>query len=90
MTRTTAFASERNGQRGGRVITVGGRSLIDGQFLAERLGVARTTVWRLAHSGRIGYYVIGRRWFFCESEVVEALRVPATVAGGAKSSPGCA
>lgn len=56
--------------------------LVDGAELGRRLGVGRTTIWRLAKAGRIPYYSIGRRWMFSETEVVEALRVP--VGGKAK------
>jgi excisionase family DNA binding protein len=58
-------------------IHVAGRELMDGGELARRLGVGRTTIWRLARTGRIPYYTIGRRWMFCEAEVLDALRVDA-------------
>ena len=60
-------------------VTAAGHQLVDGAELGRRLGVCRTTIWRLAHTGRIPYYCIGRRWLFSEPEVVEALRVPADV-----------
>ena len=63
-------------QQTGTRIAIGGRELVDGVELARRLGVARTTVWRLARLRRIGRYTIGRRWFYCEAEVLDALRVP--------------
>ena len=59
-------------------LKVAGRELVDGGELARRLGVGRTTIWRLARVGRIPYYCIGRRWMFCETEVLDALRVDAT------------
>lgn len=59
-------------------IIVANRELVDGYELARRLGVGRTTVWRLARTGRIPRYEIGRRWMFCEAECLDALRVANT------------
>ena len=82
----TGQVLERNSRQPKEHLTVGGRSLVDGFSLAEHLGVTRTTVWRLARSGRIGHYQIGRRWYFSESEVLEALRVPASAQVHAETS----
>jgi excisionase family DNA binding protein len=56
------------------ILIVAGRELVDGAELARRLAVSRTTVWRLAKLGRIPYFEIGRRWYFAEPEVLDALR----------------
>jgi excisionase family DNA binding protein len=61
-----------------------GHDLLDGAELARRMNVGRTTVWRLAKHGHIPYFVMGRRWMFEESEVLEALRVRQTRSGGAR------
>lgn len=69
-------------------LTVAGSELVDGKVLARRLCLSRTTVWRLAKLGRIPYYEVGRRWLFCEREVLEALHVsviPADAYGGAQA-----
>lgn len=60
-------------------LVVGGKELVDTVELARRLQLGRTTVWRLARAGRIPFYKIGRRWMFCEAEVLDALRVSAAV-----------
>jgi len=61
-----------------------GHDLLDGAELARRMNVGRTTVWRLAKQGLIPYFVMGRRWMFEESEVLEALRVRQTRSGGVR------
>jgi excisionase family DNA binding protein len=55
-------------------VRLAGRDLVDGAELARRMNLARTTVWRLAKSRQIPYFVVGRRWLFDESEVLDALR----------------
>jgi excisionase family DNA binding protein len=76
----------RNALEPTQQLTVAGRQLVDGADLGRRLGVGRTTIWRLTRTGRIPYYAIGRRWLYCIAEVVEALRVPA--AGVANANHG--
>ena len=41
-------------------------------------GATPVRLWPAHHDRgrRIGRYTIGRRWFYCEAEVLDALRVP--------------
>jgi excisionase family DNA binding protein len=67
--------------------SVTAHELVDGAELAHRLGVARTTIWRMARAHCIPYYAVGRRWRYCEAEVVRALRIPALAEAPSKRLP---
>ena len=61
--------------------------LVDGAELSHRLCVSRTTIWRLARTHLIPHYAIGRRWRYCEAEVIAALRIPAATDVSSKRLP---
>jgi len=43
------------------------------QGLADYLGVSRKTAWNIKNQNRIPYYQVGRKIYFKESEILEAM-----------------